>query len=325
MLKLKPNFFKQPALGFDEHSLGRTEAQLADYEAKVGFKLPNSYRQIMAIQNGGSLRHENITGVEDFSFYGGFSPMRPDLHYYVTNFKDYILCTCDAEQLAAVQQELAPFYPERLILFAGLDGHSAAYFDYGFRQKEPVENPSIVFIGDDGDDFLHFSVIGPQFANFDDFLNSLTIDTEADDATYLGIISSNSYAETMQMLAKNLGLNLKTYENDDRYGHYNFDVWHSAHVPLELDDETMQNYAKQNGTTLEAMQDWAMTEGKTRNIYSIFSPNQQRAGTYLYQDNSQLAVVIEIKKSWFPMQKPVATLVEKLRQLPTIVDVVMLP
>lgn len=87
----------------------------------------------------------------------------------------------------------------------------------------------------------------------------------------------------------------------------------------------MQLYAKENGTTLEAMQDWSLSEGKTRNIYSIFSPNQQRAGTYLYQDNPVLTVVIEIKKSWFPMQKPIATLIEKLRKMPTILEVVMLP
>jgi SMI1 / KNR4 family (SUKH-1) len=325
MTKLKSNFFIQPAKGFDEHSQGRTESQLADYEAKAGFKLPASYRQIMAIQNGGSIRYEKIAGVEDFTFYGGFSEMRPDSVYYISNFKDYILCTCAEDELAAVQKELAPFHPERLILFAGLDGHSAAYFDYGYRQNEAVENPSIVFIGDDGDDFLHFSVIGPQFASFDAFLESLSLDTESDDATYLGIVSSNNFDATMQLLKENLGLQLTTYLDDDRYGHYNFDVWHSAHVPLALDEETMQLYAKQNDTTLEQMQDWTISEGKTRNIYSIFSPNQHRAGTYLYQDNPELTVVIEIKKSWFPMQKTIAGLVERLRQLPTILDVVMLP
>lgn len=329
MLNLKSNFFKQPALGFDEHSLGRTEAQLADYETKAGFKLPASYRELMKIQNGGSIRCEKIAGVEDFSFYGGFSPIRPDLSCYVTNFKEYILRTCEADELAQLQRDqahkqLAPFHPERLILFAGLDGHSAAYFNYGFRQDKPVENPSIIFIGDDGIEFLHFGVIGPHFANFDDFLQSLVLDTELDDAMYLGITSNKSYHETMQLLAQNLGLKPETYLNDDRYGHYNFDVWHSAHVPLELDDETMQNYAKQNGTTLEAMQDWTLTEGKTRNIYSIFSPNQQRAGTYLFQDNPELSMVIEIKKSWFPMQKPVAGLIERLRKLPAIIDVVKL-
>ena len=325
MIKLKPNFFKQPALGFNEHSQGRTELQLADYEFKSGFKLPQSYRELMKIQNGGSLRYEKIADVENFSFYGGFSEMRPDLDFYITNFRDYILLTCEDEDLAITQKELAPFYPERLILFAGLDGHSAAYFDYGFRQNKVVETPSVVFIGDDGDDFLHFSVIGPQFANFDDFLQSLSLDTESEDATYLGIVSSNDYDATILLLKEHLGLQLKAYLDDDRYGHYNFDVWHSAHLPLELDDETMALYARENDTTLDRLQDWAAGENKIRQIYTIFSPNQHRTGTYLYHDNPEITVVLEIKKSWFPMSKPVAGLVAKLLKLPGIISVVGLP
>jgi hypothetical protein len=324
-MQLKSNFFKQPARGFDAHSQGRTEAQLAEYEKKVGFKLPMSYRELMRQQNGGSVRYEKIANEENFNFNGGFSQLRPDLAYYITNFRDYILATCDEDELATTQKQLAPFYPERLVLFSGLDGHSAAYFDYGYRKAEAVENPSVVFIGDDGDDFLHFAVIGPQFANFDAFLASLSLDAEMEDAVYLGIVSTNDYATTMQQLAKYLQLNLKIYVDDDRYGHYNFDIWHSAHVPLALDDATLQDYAEQNGTTLKDMQEWTSTEGGTRNIYTIFSPNQQRAGTYLYHDNPDVTVVMEIKKSWFAMQKPIEGLMAKLRQLPGIANVITLP
>jgi hypothetical protein len=73
------------------------------------------------------------------------------------------------------------------------------------------------------------------------------------------------------------------------------------------------------------MQDWSASEGATRNIYSIFSPNQHRSGTYLYHDNPELTVVLEIKKSWFDMQKPVDGLVAKLRQMPDITSVITLP
>jgi SMI1-KNR4 cell-wall len=325
MMQLKSNFFKQPAQGFDDHSQGRTERQLDEYEAKVGFKLPASYRELMRQQNGGSVRYEKITGEDNFDFNGGFSQLRLDLAYYITNFKNYILATCDEDELAATQKQLTPFYPERLVLFAGLDGHSAAFFDYGYRQAEPVKNPSIVFIGDDGDDFLHFGVIGPQLASFDAFLENLSLDADVEDAVYLGVESTDDYATTMQQLAKYLLLDLKIHLDDDRYGHFNFDVWHSAHVPVELDDADLQAYAEQNGTSLKEMQEWASTEGRTRNVYTIFSPNQHRAGTYLFHDNPNITLVLEIKKSWFAMQKPVEGLVKILRQLPAIVDVVMLP
>jgi SMI1-KNR4 cell-wall len=325
LMKFKRNFLKQPAKGLDENSQGRTEEQIGAYEAKVGFKLPASYCELLRQQNGGNVRYQKITGIEDFSFNGGFVELRPELEHYITNFKDYILMTCSEEQLAETQVKLSPFYPERLVLFSGLDGHSAAYFDYGYRQQKPVTAPSIVFIDDDGDDFLHFREIGPKFDSFEAFIDSLQFDTEADDASYIGIVSNHDYDKTMQQLAQYLGLKLKNYADDERYGHFNFEQWHSAHVPLELDDKTMVQYAKENGTTLEKMQDWTVSEGKTRNIYSIFSPNQHRSGTYLYPDNPEITVVMEIKKSWFPMQKPIASFTAKLRQIPGITEVITLP
>jgi hypothetical protein len=324
-MKFKRNFLKQPAKGFDENSQGRTDEQIAAYEAKVGFKLPASYCEILRQQNGSSVHYQKITGTDDFSFNGGFSELRPELEYYITNFKDYILMTCSEEQLAEAKAKLSPFYPERLVLFSPLDGHSAAYFDYGYRQQKPVAHPSVVFIGDDGDDFLHFGEIGPKFASFEAFIDSLQIDTEADDASYIGIVSSHDYDGTMQQLAQYFGLNLKSYTDDERYGHFNFAQWHSAHVPLELDVETMVQYAKENGTTLEKMQEWTVNEGNIRNIYSIFSPNQHRSGTYLYPDNPEITVVLEIKKSWFPMKKPIASFTARLRHMPGITDVISLP
>jgi SMI1-KNR4 cell-wall len=88
MMQLKSNFFKQPAKGFDDHSQGRTETQLDEYEAKVGFRLPTSYRELMRQQNGGSVRYEKILGEDNFDFNGGFSQLRLDLAFYFTNLKN---------------------------------------------------------------------------------------------------------------------------------------------------------------------------------------------------------------------------------------------
>jgi SMI1-KNR4 cell-wall len=176
-MKLSRNFFRQPALGFDMYTQGRSDQQIEEFEAKVGFKLPESYCELMRQQNGGSLQYEKIIGIDGFGFSGGFAQLCPELAHYVSNFKDYILLSCYPEELEAAQKELAPFHPERLVLFSGLDGHSGAYFDFGYRQNEVRINPSIVFIGDDGDEFLHFCEIGPKFESFDDFLQNLAIET----------------------------------------------------------------------------------------------------------------------------------------------------
>ncbi len=154
---------------------------------------------------------------------------------------------------------------------------------------------------------------------FDVFLENLSID-EQKDTIYLGVVCS-SYDMTLKQIAKQLNLDLKSYENDDRYGHFNFKTWHSSHIPLYLDDETLKEYAKTNTSEIVELLAWTEDEGRIRNIYTIFSPNQHRAGTYLYPDNADVNMVIEIKKSWFPMQKPVEAFIASLKQIPDVADV----
>lgn len=318
------NFIKQPALGFDEHSRGRSAAQLKAFEKKIGFSLPDNYIEIMKLQNGGAVSHSKIAGVEDFDFKDGFRPIRPDLDDFIDNFRDYILLTCDDEQLQVATQLLKPFHPERLILFSDLHGHAAACFDYGYRLDKPLANPEVVFIDDDGDDFLHFREMGPRYANFDTFLDNLSADEgENEDALYLGVVCS-SYDITLKSIAATLKINLESYENDDRYGHFNFKTWHSSHVPLYLDDATLKQHAQNNNSDFAELLAWTEDEGRIRHIYAIFSPNQHLAGTYLYPDNPDVNMVIEIKKSWFPMQKPVEALMAALKQITELNEVMFL-
>ena len=318
------NFLKQPALGFDEHSLGRSIAQLDAFEVKIGFKLPESYRQIMQMQNGGAVRYGKIAGVEDFDFKEGFRPIRPDLDYVIDNFRDYILASYDDEQLQEATLLLKPFHLERLILFSDLYGHGAACFDYGYRLDKPLANPEVVFIDDNGDDFFHFREIGPRFVNFDVFLDNLSADEEENqDAIYLGLVCSN-YDITLKSITTKLNITLKDYENDNRYGYFNFKMWHSSHVPLYLDDETLKQHAQSNTSDIAELIAWTEEEGRIRHIYAIFSPNQHLAGTYLYPDNVDVNMVIEIKKSWFPMRKPVEGLIVSLKHIAEVHDVLLL-
>jgi hypothetical protein len=182
-----------------------------------------------------------------------------------------------------------------------------------------------VFIVADGDEFLHFREIGPKFTRFEEFVESLIFDIQDNIACYVGIVSKHNYDMTMQQLAKYLGLNLKLHVDDDPNGHYDFAHWHSAYVPLELDDQAIALYAKENATTVEEIQEWTLSEGATRNIYSIFSPYQHRSGTYLCQDNPEVTVVLEIHKSWFPIQKPIDGFIARLLQMPDIIGIVKLP
>ncbi len=325
------NFIKQPAEGFTEHSQGRTEAQLDAFEAKIGFSLPENYRKIMQQQNGGSVRYGQIAGVEKFSFGGGFTEIRPDLDYYIYQFDNYILATYSDDELLEAKQTFKPFCPERLIIISGLDGHGTLCLDYGYRSQNPVKTPAVVIIDDDpyitdedaNAGFMSFAEIA-RFTDFDNFLQNLKIETENQLEIFIGIVSQADYENTVKALAEHFKIALKSYRNDDRYGHYNFETWHSGHLPLHLDDETLRNYAENNNSEYAEVLAWSEEEGRTRNIYAIFSPNQHRSGTYLYQDNPEVNLVIELHKTWFSMQKPLEGLVAQLKQLPEISDVLML-
>jgi hypothetical protein len=322
---LPPNFLIQPRLGLTESKRGLSDAQLQAYESKIGFKLPESYKALLRAQNGGSTRYGKIKGCEDFCFSGPFSSVSLGDEYRITDFLDYMLATCEPEEIEELRLPLHPFYPERLILFSGLDGHSAAFLDYGFRSEEPAENPGVVFISDDGDEFCHFCMIGSQFESFDAFLAALSVNEEHTLEVYLGIVANNDFAGTVQRIAHHLNLNLEAHVNDDRNGHFNFDVWHSSKLPLMLDDETLEAYAKEQDSTLEETIAWAEQEGRARKIHCIFSPNQHRAGTHLYPDHPEITVVLEIYKSWFPMQRPIQSLRETLREIPEILRIIELP
>ncbi len=325
------NFVKQPSEGFDEHSQGRSVAQLDAFEAKIGFALPDTYRAIMQQQNGGSVRYGRISGVDKFSFDCGFTEIRPDLPYYINYFSDYILATYSDEDLLKAKEALNPFYPERLIIISGLDGHGALCLDYGYRAENTLETPAVVVIDDDPDvtdeiadkSFLYFAEIA-RFDNFDNFLQNLKVDLENQLEIYLGIVSKVSYESAIAEIAEYFNIKLESYKNNNRYGHYNFETWYSGHLPLYLDDETLKQHAESNNSEYAEMLAWSEDEGRIRNIYAIFSPNQHRSGTYLYQDNPNVNLVIEIHKTWFAMKKPIEGLMAQLQQIAEISDVVVL-
>jgi hypothetical protein len=111
---------------------------------------------------------------------------------------------------------------------------------------------------------------------------------------------------------------------DDRYGHFDFDVWHEGTVPLELDDETLRQQAEETGTTFAELRAWAEQEGRTRRQFALCSPNRRRSGTFLFQDAPELVLVLEIAEAWFDHGRPMAQLIERLRAMPAVTELVRL-
>jgi hypothetical protein len=315
----KPNFWIQPCRAFDERRRGRTEAELAAHEARTGFALPHAYRELLRLQNGGAIRYGHLPGA-DFCLDHLSGIGRAGA---VVDFRAYMLATASEDDLAACALEHAPFHPERLMLFSSLDGHSCACFDYGYRTTEPRVEPTIVFLGDDAGELLGHGEIGPRLPSFAALLAALEPHGDFAERAFLGLCSEIPYERLVAELQSTFGVPFVP-RSDDRNGHFDFDVWHEGGVPLVLDDEALRQQAAATGTTFEELRTWAESEGRTRRVFALCSPNRRRSGTLLFQDAPPMALVLEIAKSWFDLARPLAAWIERVEAMPGVTAVVRL-
>ncbi|MFM2423887.1 MAG: hypothetical protein RLZZ70_274 [Candidatus Parcubacteria bacterium] len=318
MFTLPKNFFHNTF----EPQVGCTPETLALYEAKIGFSIPEAMKDLYRIQNGGSIHYENLANVspDEFNLYGGFSPINPTEPYPLTTMREIILCTNSEEDILEVQESMPYFYPERLILFAPLDGHSHGCLDYGYKQETPLLEPRVIFITEDGDEFLHFGEFGPSFDSFADFLSSLRLSGDALEHWYLGITTEASYSEVLAALQTTLGCTLQE-NTDDRNGWYDFAVWHSGNVPIPVGSASLAKYATENGTTIDELAESGFVAGQMRSVHSILTPNQHRTGAYQFPDSAHCTVILDVFDSWFTGKDSILLLVEKLKTIPLITNV----
>jgi SMI1-KNR4 cell-wall len=316
-MAIPKNFWIPPASGYTPASQGLTDAQLDAIEQQNGYSFPMAYRSLMRQQNGGTSRYCILeeSRVEDFC---RLSELVRDL----ITFEDYIRLTCTEDDLATLDLLFEYCHLDRLIIFA-INGHEVGCFDYSWRSEIAVVDPQIVFFGDDGEDILHFKIV-KTIASFDDFLIQIALPEEVDETTYLGIESSLDFDILCVYLAKEWQTQFEQ-KDDDFCGWFNFEKYYCGAVPLYLDDQTLKIYAEENNTTFQEVLDWVGTEGRTRTISAILSPNQHRSGTYLYPDNPELTLVLEISKPWFPIDRAIEQLCARLMALPNIITVQILP
>jgi hypothetical protein len=312
-MAIPKNFWVPPASGYTPASCGLTEAQLAVIEVRNGFSFPIAYRSLMRQQNGGTLRYSILQEllVEDFC---SLSELDQDL----VTFEDYVALTCTEDEIVTLDR----CHLNRLIIFA-INGHEVGCFDYGWRSEAVVVDPQIVFFGDDGEDILHFKIL-KIVESFDNFLGEITLPDEVNQKRYLGIESSLNFDSLCAYLEEDWQTQFEQ-KTDDFYGWFDFEKWYYGTVPLFLDDRTLKIYAEENNTTFQEILDWVGSDGQTQSITAKLSPNRHRSGTYLYPDNPELTLVLEIRKPWFPIDRAVEQLCIRLMALQNISAVKTLP
>jgi SMI1 / KNR4 family (SUKH-1) len=311
------NFWIPPASGYTTASAGLTDAQLDAIEVRNGFPLPMAYRSLMHQQNGGTLRYSLFDewSIEDFC---GLFEQEQEL----VTFDDYVALTCIEDDILALNNQFDYCDLKRLIVFA-INGHHVACFDYGWKSEAAIVDPQVVLLGDDGEDILHFKIL-KTVENFDRFLSEIILPEEPAETTYIGIESSLDFDSLCACLEEDWQTKFEP-KHDDFYGWFNFETWYCGTVPLALDDQTLQAYADETNTTIQEVLDWVNDAGRTRSIAAILSPNRHRSGTYLYPDNPELTLVLEICKPWFPSERAVAQLCDRLLVLELISAIKMLP
>lgn len=253
-------FWKQPAKGFDEETRGRTEEEICLREAQIGFIFPETYRELMKLQNGGFIRKSAfyINGNCKELLYNGatIDKITTKSIGYQTMYDVLSEWMTDGEL-----NSLSPTkynYLKRLPIISHMDGHAWMCFDYGWFEKDEKSEPEICFFNDQFNEYL-------RITTFDEFVKGLVYYGYESCEYCFGIYSEDSLGTLSNKIGAALNIQFEE-KADNKFGWFNFDKWFSADLAIE------ENHRFQ---------------------FSL-SPNKFLSNTYLFQEHPDLDYVIGI-------------------------------
>lgn len=258
------DIWKQPAKGFTEETIGRTEEQIVQKEVEVGFKFPTLYREHMKLQNGGYLWKGALnynTEVNELLCNGStFDPIINRNGY--KTLKDVLLEYMDKEELES-SSNTRFLYLDRLPILSHMDGHTILCFDYGYNIEIEYETPEIVYFE------LECAENGYEerlrLKSYDELINNLVYYGYESTSFYIGIKSNESIDKISESIEKLFDQKLEI-KTDDGYGWYNFEKWYRGELKL---NSTLSAYLK-------------------------LTPNQFLSDTFLFQNDKEFNYVIDI-------------------------------
>ncbi|MFK7774385.1 MAG: SMI1/KNR4 family protein [Saprospiraceae bacterium] len=227
-------FWKQPTEEFSEKTRGRTEKELLTREEQIGFKLPNTFRELMKIQNGGFIRKsafEYNGSLQPLIYNGGMiDHIYPEPFGYETML-DVLSEWMDEEEIDLVSDTDYNFL-KRLVIISHMDGHSFMCFDYGWKEKEIKREPEICFFRDDFTEYLRLN-------DFDELVNGLVYYGYEARNYYFGFNEILSIEEVKKELELKLNFEFEkkytdeTGKLDEYRWHARFPKWYQGEIKLE--------------------------------------------------------------------------------------------
>ncbi|MDO9399167.1 MAG: SMI1/KNR4 family protein [bacterium] len=257
-------FWIQPSKGFvKEKNQGVTEDTLNKKEQEFGIIFPLLYRQVMKLQNGGYIRKQSF-GIQEL-FINGAKFESIDRIETFCSFLDGFM---SEDEIKETIVKIKYCYPERLIIFSRMDGHSLACFDYGWLQKEAKTDPKIViFLQDDSNidenNFGYEEIL--RVSDFNEFISRLVYYGYEAESYFIGLSTDLQIDAFVKVLSQTWGGTCEI-RKDDHYGWFNFNEWYYL-KEIKLNKADLQ---------------------------IIVSPNQYNSGTFLFQNHPKLNIIIEI-------------------------------
>lgn len=293
------NFWIEPILGFNDNNKGVSDDQIKTKEKELGVILPSVYCKLMKLQNGGNVRCQSVHNElvkDDEDYFPVIENIEPiqEGNRGVASFYDFLVRIEDEDDVEDMAYEYSKIDLKKLIVFARIEGGGCLAFDYGYDMAAVLKDPKIVVIEENGGKFFGFE---PTYSldNFEVFRESLTLEHNA---VFVGIETSNTLQRFIELLQEKWNFKADTNTNT-RKGLFNFDKWYKGVTTLEMDDEIITKHIERTKSEPKEMWDWIEKEGRQRQIESYFSPNITKAGTYLFPDDKNYNIIIEIKKTWF--------------------------
>lgn len=258
------DIWQQPHEGYDSDSVGRTEEQIAEMEAIIGFRYPELFREHMKIQNGGflwknALIHEGQ--VNEF-FYNGsaISPIIPTAGY--KTLKDVLLESVDMDEIQeAIGLEFLDL--DRLPVLSFMFGHTIVCFDYGYNVQSPYEVPEIAYFELEGVENGFEERL--RIESYEELVRNLVYYGYESTQYYIGFRSAESIEEIANHLGNALGINPRP-ETENLYGAYNFEKWYFGELPI---------HAKLT-------------------LHLCLTPNQRLSNTHLFQNHRECTYILHI-------------------------------